>query len=95
MQAVLVCGGKGTRLMPRRVGPKSLVHVGDSTLLARLVRTIGGLHTSEESPIVIVDAADTETPDALRFLFPRARIIRQPQPDGVANALLLARPFLD
>jgi dTDP-glucose pyrophosphorylase len=95
MQAVFVCGGSGTRLMPRHVGPKSLVQVGGSPLLAGLVREIGSLHTSALDPIVIVDRQDRETPAVLPALVPRARMVTQPRPDGVANALLLALPYLD
>ena len=45
--------------------------------------------------MVIIDAEDQETPQAVIRLLPEAHVIRQAQPDGVANALLLARPFLD
>src|SRR5439155_6499801 len=89
------CGGKGTRLAPRRVGPKSLVTVGGTTLLARIVASVGAFHDSARPPIVIVDAQDDETPHALTALLRTAQVIRQAQPDGVANALLLAEPFLD
>jgi len=95
MQAVFVCGGKGTRLGPRRVGPKSLVPLGGSSLLARLIGALRGLHTSAKAPIVIVDAQDGETPAAVSSLLPEVRIVRQARPDGVANALLLAAPLLD
>jgi dTDP-glucose pyrophosphorylase len=95
MQVVFVCGGRGTRLAPRRVGPKSLVGVGGTTLLARIVASVGAFHDSARPPIVIVDARDDETPLVLAVLLPAARVVRQAQPDGVANALLLAEPFLD
>jgi dTDP-glucose pyrophosphorylase len=95
MQAVFVCGGRGSRLAPRSVGPKSLVTVAGTSLLARLVSGVGALHRSAAPPVVIVDARDAETPSALKALRPDARIIRQPHPDGVANALLLAERFLD
>lgn len=95
MQAVFVCGGKGTRLRPKHVGPKSLVRFGGSTLLARIVGHFGGLRTSEKPPVVIVDAKDTDMLEALSQLLPEARVVAQARPDGVANALLLARPFLD
>jgi glucose-1-phosphate thymidylyltransferase len=95
MQTVFVCGGKGMRLRPNHVGPKSLLCLGGSTLLTRIVGFIGGLHSSESPPVVIIDAQDTDTPEALSHLLPEARLVHQSQPDGVANALLLAQPFLD
>jgi glucose-1-phosphate thymidylyltransferase len=95
MQLVLVCGGRGTRLFPRRVGPKSLVPLGGLSLLARLVGALDGVHTSAKPPIVVIDARDRETPAAIASLLPAARVVRQDRPDGVANALLLAEPFLD
>ena len=95
MQLVFVCGGRGTRLTPRQVGPKSLIPLGGSTLLARLAGALAGFHTSAKPPIVIVDARDQETPAAVTSLLPTARIVRQPRPDGVANALLLPEPQLD
>jgi dTDP-glucose pyrophosphorylase len=95
MQAVFVCGGAGTRLRPRPAGPKSLVSVGGAMLLARLIDRLGPLHRSLRPPVVIVDASDGETPGAVRDLLPSAQLVRQTRPDGVANALLLARPCLD
>ena len=94
MQYVFVCGGRGTRLQPRRVGAKTLVRVGHSTLLERLVTSIGAQHHSEAPPLVIVDAHDAETPEVARALLPSAIMIRQREPDGVANALLLAYPHV-
>ena len=95
MQAVFVCGGKGTRLVPRHVSAKCLVSIGGMTLLARLARTIGGLHSSLRAPVVIVDAQDSETPAAVAMLTPQAQVVRHPEPGGVANALLLAEAYLD
>jgi dTDP-glucose pyrophosphorylase len=95
MQAVFVCGGRGTRLRSTYAGPKSLMPIGGSTLLASLVARIGRFHSSPKPPVVIVDAQDEETPRALGHLLPGARIVRQSMPDGVANALLLAQPLLD
>lgn len=94
MQTVFVCGGRGTRLQPRSVAAKTLVRIGHSTLLERLVRWVAPLHCSAAPPIVIVDAHDRETPAVVASLLPSAVVVRQPQPDGVANALLLASPVL-
>jgi dTDP-glucose pyrophosphorylase len=95
MQAVFICGGKGTRLRPRHAGPKSLVRIGGSTLLAGLIARMSRFHSSSKPPVVIVDAQDHDTPEALVDLLPGARVVHQSQPDGVANALLLAQPLLD
>jgi dTDP-glucose pyrophosphorylase len=95
MQAVFICGGRGTRLRPQHVGPKSLVTVGGSTLLAGLISRVGCFHSSHKPPVVIVDAEDHETPQRLADLLPGACVVEQPRPDGVANALLLAQPLLD
>ena len=95
MQVVLVCGGRGTRLWPRQVGPKSLVPLGGSSLLARLVGALAGVHTSAKPPIVVIDALDRETPAVIGALLPAARLVRQQRPDGVANALLLVEPQMD
>jgi glucose-1-phosphate thymidylyltransferase len=95
MQAVFVCGGKGKRLMPRHSGPKCLVPLGELTLLERLLAAIRGLGVSMTRSVVIVDAADKETRHVVTALLPGTRVVIQPEPDGVANALLLAQPFLD
>jgi dTDP-glucose pyrophosphorylase len=95
IQIVFVCGGNGTRLTPRSIGPKSLMVVGGSSLLARLIAFVGGMHQSNKPPIVIVAAHDLQTPEAVDRLLPGASIVRQSQADGVANALLLAAPFMD
>jgi mannose-1-phosphate guanylyltransferase len=58
MQAVFVCGGKGSRLRPAHAGPKSLMPVGGSTLLEGLVSRIAPLHSSRKPPLVIVDQHD-------------------------------------
>lgn len=95
MQLVMLCGGTGRRLRPYYPGPKSLVPVGNATLLARLLDTFLTYHRSAKPPIAIVDERDALTPAAITARLPRARIVRQPRPDGVANALLLAEPFMD
>jgi choline kinase len=92
MQAVFICGGKGSRLRPRQAGPKSLVAIAGSSLLARLVAQIGRLHSSRKPPVVVVDAQDTETPDAPVDLLPGARVVNQLQPDGVAKRATLGQP---
>jgi dTDP-glucose pyrophosphorylase len=95
IQTVFVCGGKGSRLRPSQAGPKSLTEVGCASLLVRLAAGIGRLHSSPQPPLVIVDAADDATPRVASECLPGAVIVRQPRPDGVANALLLAEPLMD
>jgi dTDP-glucose pyrophosphorylase len=95
MQVMFMCGGKGRRLQSSHSGPKSLTPIGGSTLLARLILQFGPLHTSAKPPVVVVDQADRRTPRAVRMLLPQAEVVGQPQPDGVASALLAAAPLLD
>ena len=95
MQVVYVCGGKGHRLHPRSAGGKSLVPVGGASLLTRLVDRFAPYHRSNKPPVVIVDAADAETRRVVDARLPGACVVAQPHADGVANALLLARPVLD
>ena len=95
MQAVYVCGGKGHRLQPRPVRPKSLVPVAGASLFSRLVERFRPVHRSTKPPVVIVDAEDEEMPGVVATLLPGARLVVQPEADGVANALLLAQPLLD
>lgn len=95
MQLVMVCGGKGRRLRSVHHGPKSLLEVGGATLVSRIIEIFVRHHDSLRPPVVIVDAADGITSAAIKKQLPLARIIRQPRPDGVANALLLAESMLD
>ena len=65
-----------------------IVAVGSPAIRVKLARI-------DETTVRIVDARDMQTPAAVAASLPRVQVVRQPKPDGVANALLLAQPFID
>jgi dTDP-glucose pyrophosphorylase len=100
VQSVYICGGNGTRLAGRQAGlPKSLVPVGGEPLIARLVNAFArqsDLPFTVREPTIFVHAAsDPHIPAWVRAHVPKARLAAQEAPDGVANAVLAALPFLD
>lgn len=95
MQLVLVCGGSGTRLgalNPGRI-PKAMFPIHGVPLVEHLWRRFGPL--SDAPPILVYAATDPSAPAWARARLPRAILCPQERPDGVANALALARPLLD
>ena len=94
MQVVLICGGRGTRLPRGGAGqiPKSLVKVGGEPMLGRLLRQFAPAGPGlRRPPVILIAKGDAYTPAFVDGLAPHARIVEQPAPDGVANAMFLTR----
>jgi dTDP-glucose pyrophosphorylase len=71
-----------------------MVELGGEPLLGRLWRQLSPRHTSTAAPILVAAAGDARVPAFARAHAPSARVVTQPEPDGVANAVLLALPHL-
>lgn len=95
-QLVFICGGRGTRFPGRPAGaPKSMIELGGEPLLGRLWRQLAPRHTSPAPPVLVAAAGDDRVPRFAAARAPSARVIVQAEPDGVANAVLLALPHLE
>ncbi len=93
-QLVIVAGGRGTRLGSNRNYPKCMTHVGGVPILGRILDRFLPC-TSGPGPIVITGHSDLVTPDYLASKVGSAGIcVPQAYPDGVANAMLLATPWI-
>src|SRR5687767_4855031 len=91
MEVVLVCGGTGTRLAGRPAGlPKSMVEVAGEPIVARLARALAGYGP----PVFVAARGDAHVPAFVAARHPGAPLVVQPEPDGVASAILLALPHL-
>jgi dTDP-glucose pyrophosphorylase len=96
MQPVFICGGRGTRLGAVGAGargPKSLLPVGGVPLLERLVATFTALAPGR--PVFVHAAGDAGVPAWVSERASGAALVAQPEPDGVASAVLLALPHLE
>jgi dTDP-glucose pyrophosphorylase len=91
MEVVLVCGGTGTRLAGRPAGlPKSMVEVAGEPIVARLARALAGYGP----PVFVAARGDAHVPAFVAARHPGAPLVVQPEPDGVASAILLTLPHL-
>jgi len=71
-----------------------MIELGGEPLLGRLWRQLSPRHTSAAPPILVAAAGDDLVPRFAAARAPSARVVVQPEPDGVANAVLLALPHL-
>lgn len=88
-QAVILAGGKGTRLASRLGGlPKALVPVGGVPLLERQLRSLGRQGVDEA--LILVNHAADQIEDFVRGrdLGCRVRVIDDEEPRGTAGAVL-------
>lgn len=94
VQLVFICGGHGTRF-PRAAGlPKCMVRFRGVPLLERLAAELLPLHDAPVPPVFVAAAGDPHVPALVRGLAPHATVLTQPEPDGVARAILLCRDLL-
>jgi dTDP-glucose pyrophosphorylase len=95
LQIVLICGGRGTRLAGSAAGScKSMLDVAGEPLVGRLLRSLLSLHRSTAPLVVLVAAGNKAVRSFVETTHPEAVIVRQPAPDGVANAILLTAPHV-
>lgn len=100
MQAVILAGGKGTRLASRLNGrPKPLVDVAGTPLLERQLQTLAG--NGVDDVVVLVNHAADQIEKFFqgRTDLPKARLVDDGEPRGTAGAVLaclvdLAEQFL-
>jgi dTDP-glucose pyrophosphorylase len=89
---VIPAAGRGSRLGGHTVGrPKTLVRVGDRTLLERLV---GGLSPEIAGVCVVLGTGAGSLPSSARLGLP-VRTVVQPEPKGVADAIARAERYID
>src|SRR5215468_6107460 len=72
-----------------------MIELGGEPLLGRLWRQLAARHTSGAPPILVAAAGDDLVPRFAAARAPSARVVVQAEPDGVANAVLLALPHLE
>src|SRR5436305_14617699 len=89
---VILCGGSGTRLWPRRRVSKPkpfLALVGEQTLFEQtLLRCADDAHF--DPPIVVTGAAHVGHVEAQLNIVAHAEIVVEPQPKNTAAAIALA-----
>lgn len=102
MQAVILAGGRGTRLRPLTdKTPKSMIQVGEKMILEH---TLGMLPPKIEEAILVVgykkekikkhfgDSFYPENTRGGRII--KITYVEQPEPSGTADALMRTRPYL-
>lgn len=89
MQAIILAGGKGTRLAERLEGkPKPLVNVGGVPLLERQIRTLEA-HDVDEVVVLVNHAAEQIRAFLSQTSFTASiRVVDDGQPRGTAGAVL-------
>lgn len=96
MKAVILAAGEGTRLRPRTEDvPKPLVEVAGEPILSRCFETVRDLGIEEAVVVVGYEAAaiTDHYGDAYRDL--DLAYARQPEPTGLAHAVLAAADHVD
>ena len=101
LRGVVPAAGEGTRLRPLTDGrPKALVEVAGRPLLAHVLDALAGLRPHGlASVVVVIPAGDAGDAIAGRFgdAYRDTSLVyaRQPEPRGLADAVLAAAPHLD
>lgn len=95
LQVVFLCGGTGSRLSRdplTATRPKCLTPIGNQTLLGLLYRVLGP--DDSRDAIFVHRSDDASVPAWVADYAPGAKLLPQAAPDGVANAVALALPYL-
>ncbi len=96
MKALVLCGGKGTRLRPLTYAiPKQLIPVANRPIVAYVLGHIVEAGIDNVGVIVSSETGD-QTRETITRLFPRLRVtyIFQEQPLGLAHTVTVARSYL-
>ncbi|MFQ5873657.1 MAG: glucose-1-phosphate thymidylyltransferase, partial [Dehalococcoidia bacterium] len=96
MKALVLCGGKGTRLRPLTYTlAKQLIPVANRPVVYYVMRHIfeAGI---QEAGVIVSPETGSQVREALCRYFPDCNItyIQQEQPLGLADAIKVARPYL-
>ena len=83
MQAVILAGGMGTRMLPLKT-PKPLMKIAGKSILEHTISQLEGMD--------VIVVASPATKDSMNF--PNIKIVEQPTPKGTWDALLQAQPLL-
>jgi glucose-1-phosphate thymidylyltransferase len=96
VKVVIPLAGKGTRLRPHtHVTPKPLLRVADKPVMAYIFDDLKKLGVEEA--VFITGHLKEKVESYVREEYPEftARFIEQPEQNGTAGAVELARPFID
>ena len=96
MKVVIPLAGKGTRLRPHtHVTPKPLLRVADKPVMAYILDDLRELGVDEA--VFVTGHLKEKVEDYIRKEYPNftAHFVEQPEQNGTAGAVHLARPFID
>ena len=93
MQLVFLAGGKGTRMQLELLGveKKCLVPLNGIPLLGHLIKSLKDHINSDLASVFVIPKRDTSIIEYVQGLKIKAEFVEQEKPDGVVNAMLLAK----
>lgn len=93
MQLIFLAGGKGTRMQlePLGVKKKCLVPLKGIPLLGHLIKSLKNHINSDLATVFVIPKNDNSIIEYVRGLKIKAEFVEQEKPDGVVNAMLLAK----
>ncbi|MDJ0810341.1 MAG: NTP transferase domain-containing protein, partial [Desulfobacterales bacterium] len=96
MQLIFLAGGKGTRMQlePLGVNKKCLVPLNGIPLLGHLIQSLKNYINLDLATIFVIPKSDNSIIEYVRGLRIKAEFVEQEKPDGIVNAMLLAKDKL-